>query len=382
MTDLKYVCQVHKTKTNRREMLALGAAAIAMPGMSGLFAAVAGASRPLDILILGGTGFFGPHQIKYALARGHHLTLFNRGHEDAATIYGNRVEVLIGDRDVKTSPGLAALEGTRRWDAVIDNSGYVPRHVRDSAQLLKGRVGRYLYVSTVAAYEGADPVCAETSPLRSLSNPENEQLTGQSYGEMKAEGDRIVREQYGPAAIVVRPTYVVGPEDNTDRFTYWVARAAEGGVVVGPRADAKNLQTVDVRDLCPWMVRLIERDMSGIFNAASPPVPWERVLADLRPLSDRPVRFVRPPADILEELKLDFPLVAPTIAGGHLLNEQTTFDGRRAVQAGISYRPLSDTGRAVLEWWRAQTPERRAAATKYWPTAEQEKAVLEHMSST
>ena len=210
--------------TTRREVLALGAAAIALPGVGRLLAAVPRASRPLDILVLGGTGFFGPHQVEYALARGHRLTLFNRGHKDAATIYGNRVEVLIGDRDVKTSPGLAALEGTRRWDAVIDNSGYAPRHVRDSAQLLKGRVRRYLFVSTVAVYAGVDAVCVESSPLRSLSNPENEQLTGQSYGEMKAEGDRIVRELYGPAAIIVRPTYAVGPGDETDRFTYWVAR--------------------------------------------------------------------------------------------------------------------------------------------------------------
>ncbi len=368
--------------TTRREVFTLGAAAIAMPGVGRLLAAVPRASGPLDILVLGGTGFFGPHQVEYALARGHHLTLFNRGHKDAATIYGHRVEVLIGDRDVRTSTGLAALEGTRRWDAVIDNSGYIPRHIRDSAQLLKGRVGRYLFVSTVAAYQGVGKICMETSPLRSLSNPENEQLTGQSYGEMKAEGDRIVRELYGAAAIIVRPTYVVGPGDETDRFTYWVARTAEGGVVVGPRADAKDLQTVDVRDLCPWMVRLIECDMSGIFNAAAPPEPWDRVLTDLQPLSERPVRFVRPRAAILEELKLDFPLVAPTIAGGHLANERTTFDGSRALQAGLGYRPLSQTGRATLEWWRAQTPERRAAAAKYWPTTEQEKAVLEHMSRT
>jgi 2'-hydroxyisoflavone reductase len=368
--------------TTRREVLTVGAAGIAMPGVNKLLAAVPRATRPLDILVLGGTGFFGPHQVEYALARGHRVTLFNRGHKDAATIYGNRVEVLIGDRDAKASPGLATLEGTRRWDAVIDNSGYVPRHVRDSAQLLKSRVGRYLFVSTVAAYEGVGQVCVESTPLRSLSDPENEQLTGRTYGEMKAEGDRTVRELYGPAAIIVRPTYVVGPGDETDRFTYWVARAAEGGVVVGPRADAKDLQTVDVRDLCPWMVQLIERDTSGIFNAAAPPEPWDRVLAGFRPLSERPVRFVRPPAAILEELKLDFPLVSPTIAGGHLTNERTTFDGGRALQAGLSYRPLSQTGLATLEWWRAQTPERRAAAAKYWPTTEQEKAVLEHMSRT
>ena len=145
--------------TTRREMLARGAAAMAASATTRLFADVPRARHPLDILILGGTGFLGPHQVEYALARGHKVSLFNRGHKDAAALFGDRVEVLIGDRDTKTAPGLSVLEGTRRWDAVIDNSGYVPRHVRDAAQLLKGRVHRYLFVSTVAAYGGAGPVC-------------------------------------------------------------------------------------------------------------------------------------------------------------------------------------------------------------------------------
>jgi 2'-hydroxyisoflavone reductase len=366
--------------TTRREMLALSAAAIAASATTRLFADVLRARHPLDILILGGTGFLGPQQVEYALARGHKLTLFNRGHKDA-TLYGDRVEVLIGDRDSKIGAGLSALEGTRGWDAVIDNSGYVPRHVRDAAQLLKGRVPHYLFVSTVAAYEGVGPGCLETSPLRPLTNPENEKVNAQSYGELKAEGDRIVREVYGSVATVVRPTYVIGPGDETDRFTYWAARTAEGGTVVGPRADAKGLQTVDVRDLCPWMVTLLERDQSGIFNAAAPPMPWDGVLEALRPLSEGAVRFVRPPAAIIEELKLDFPLVEPTTSGGLFANEGASFDGSKALHAGLNYRPLSESGRATLEWWRAQTPERRAAAKPYgWPTTAQEKAILDAMS--
>jgi 2'-hydroxyisoflavone reductase len=364
--------------TTRREMLALGATAISVLATRRLFADVPRARHPLDILILGGTGFLGPHQVEYALARGHKVTLFNSGHKDA-TLYGDRVAVLIGDRDTKVASGLSALEGTRRWDAVIDNSGYVPRHVRDAAQLLKGRVRRYLFVSTVAAYKGAGPVCLETSSLRPLANPENEQLNAGNYGELKAEGDRIVREVYGSAATVVRPTYVIGPGDETDRFTYWAARTAEGGTVVGPRADAISLQTVDVRDLCPWLVTLLERDLPGIFNAAARPMPWDGVLNALRPLSRGAVRFIRPPAAIIEELKLDFPLVEPAARGGIFATECTSFDGSKALQAGLSYRPLSQSGRATLEWWRTQTPERRAA-TKYWPTADQEKAILDAMS--
>ena len=364
--------------TTRREILALGAAAFGLLSARGLFAGIARARKPLDILILGGTGFLGPHQVEYALARGHRLTLFNRGRKDATTLYGDRVEVLIGDRDSKTAPGLTALAGTRRWDAVIDNSGYVPRHVRDSAVLLKGRVGRYLFVSTVAAYEGAQAVSVESSPLRPLSNPEEEQVTLESYGAFKAEGDRIVRAVYGATATVVRPIYVVGPGDESDRFTYWAARTAEGGTVVGPRADAVDLQTVDVRDLCPWFVTLLERDVSGIFNAAAPAMSWDKVLEALRPLSKDAVCFVRPPAALIEELKIDFPLVLPSPVGKLFASDHANFDGSRAKKMGLNYRPLADSGRATLEWWRAQTPERRAEA-KHWPTSDQEKAILDRM---
>ncbi len=367
--------------TTRRELLAVGAAGVGLLGARRLLAGTARARKTLDILVLGGTGFLGPHQVQYALARGHRLTLFNRGHKDATTLYGEKVEVLVGDRDSHTAPGLSALEGERRWDAVIDNSGYVPRHVRDSAELLKGRVGRYLFVSTVAAYEGAQAMCVESSPLRPLANPHEEKVTLETYGALKAEGDRIVRGIYGAAATVVRPTYVVGPGDETDRFTYWAARTAEGGTVVGPRADAVDLQTVDARDLCPWLVQLLERDVSGTFNAAGPPTAWDTVLEALRPLSTGAVRFVRPPGAVIEELKIDFPLVVPSPLGKFFANDRTGFDGSRAQQAGLSYRAVADSGRGTLEWWRAQTPERRAAA-KHWPTADQEKAILGRMSAS
>ncbi len=363
----------------RRELLALGAAACAWAGPARLLAEVTRAARPLDILVLGGTGFLGPYQVQYALARGHRLTLFNRGHKDAS-LYGDRVEVLLGDRDAKTAPGLAALSGSRRWDAVIDNSGYVPRHVRDSAELLKGRVGRYLFVSTVAAYQGTGPVCVESSPLRPLADPDDQKMTMQSYPAMKAEGDRIVRALYGAAATVVRPTYVIGPGDETDRFTYWPARVAEGGTVVGPRADAVDLQAVDVRDLCPWLITLLEHDTSGILNAAAPPVSWDTVLEALRPLSDTPLRFVRPAAALIEELKIDFPLVSPSPTGKELFaHARTIFDGSLAQKHGLTYRPPADSGAATLTWWRAQTAERRAAA-RSWPSAAQERAILARMA--
>jgi 2'-hydroxyisoflavone reductase len=138
--------------TTRRQILQWSAALVALPYAARAAAGIERAAKPLDILFLGGTGFLGPHQVEYALARGHRVTLFNRG-QSAAGLYGDRVEVLIGNRDSRIKPGLEALAGTRRWDVVIDNSGYVPRHVSDSVALLKGRVGRYVYVSTVAVYD-------------------------------------------------------------------------------------------------------------------------------------------------------------------------------------------------------------------------------------
>jgi 2'-hydroxyisoflavone reductase len=357
----------------RREILAAGASMLAL-GTTRLFADIPRAAKPLNLLILGGTGFIGPHQVEYALARGHRVTLFNRG-RGGATFSGKSVEVLIGDRDPKTGPGLTALQGTRRWDAVIDNSAYVPRYVRESGQLLKGRVGRYLYVSTSAVYDGTQQVCHEDSPLLALRDPDDEKVTAKSYGALKAEGDRVIRALYGSAATVVRPTYVAGPGDETDRFTYWVVRTAAGGTVVGPRRDAKDLQVVDVRDLCPWLVTLVEQDTSGVFNAACPRTPWDRVLAALRPATAPPLHIVRPTGATIGELKVDFPLVEPTVEGGIFANERMSFDGSRAQKVGLNYRSMTDTGRATLEWWNTQTAERRAA-TRDWPTAAQEKAVL------
>jgi len=360
--------------TTRREILAGGAATLAF-GTTRLLADVPRARRPLDLLILGGTGFLGPHQVEYALARGHRLTLFNRGRSDS-TLDRSRVEVLIGDRDSKNAPGLKSLEGSRRWDAVIDNSGYVPRYVRESGLLLKGRIGRYLFVSTTAVYDGTQAVCHENSPLRTLSDPTDEKLTAHSYGDLKAEGDRVIRGIYGPAATVVRPTYIAGPGDETDRFTYWVVRTATGGTVLGPRADAKDLQIVDVRDLCPWLVTLVENDVSGIFNAAGPRMPWDGVLATLRPANDQQVRVVRPSGAIVQKSKVDFPLVEPTIEGAIFANERMSFDGSHALKVGLNYRPVPDTGRATLEWWQAQTPRRQAAPVG-WPTAAQEQELRE-----
>lgn len=350
----------------RRAALGLGLAALATA--RGAFATVPKARRRLDLLFLGGTGFLGPHQVNYALARGHRVTLFNRGRA-ATSLYDARVEVLHGDRDTRVGDGLMALADRRRWDAVIDNSGYLPRHVRDSAELLKDRVGRYLFVSTMSVYDRTRPgVVDESSPLLPLADPDNERDEPGRYGPTKAECDRIVRRVYGSRATVVRPTFILGPGDDTDRFAYWLARVGASGVVAGPRADAAPLQWVDVRDLCPWMVDLVERNDGGAFNAAASPVEWDAVLGAMRAATGVAIDVRRPPGTLVQELAVSQPLVRSD-------DPKVRLDGRLATRHGLRYRPIDDTVRSTWDWWREQTPERRAAA-RGWPTTEQERALL------
>jgi len=363
--------------TTRRELLQWATALITLPTL-GRAQSGTRASKPLDLLFLGGTGFLGPHQVEYALARGHRVTLFNRG-KSGPNLFGDRVEVLLGDRDMNTAPGLAALQGARRWDAVIDNSGYVPRHVRDSVELLKGRCARYLFVSTVAVYDAT--VASrfdEKSALRPAPNPATEDVTGETYGPLKAECDRFVQTTLGTQAIIVRPTYIVGPGDDTDRFTYWVERMARGGEVLGPPTPKAELQWIDVRDLCPWIVDLAERDQPGIYNAAGPatPMTWEQVLPALAKGAAQPAKIRWATNEIMDKTGIKLPLVrAPFFKGADSLH----FDSTAGHAAGLQFRSLADTAAATSAWWRAQ-PEERRAKPRGWPTEAQEQEALKLLS--
>jgi 2'-hydroxyisoflavone reductase len=361
--------------TTRREVLGWTAAGLGVLATGATRAAeVETASKPLDILVLGGTGFIGPFQVEHALARGHKVTLFNRGHS-APDLFEGKAELLVGNRDSKVDEGLTALKGKRNWDLVIDNSGFVPRHVRESVQLLKGRVGRYIYISTVAVYEPSVTNVVESSPLRPLPDPKNEQMSWERYGPLKAECDRVVQKELDKSATVVRPTYIVGPKDDTDRFTYWVDRVAHGGDILGPPDPHNELQWVDVRDLGPWVVGLGEQNVSGIFNAAGPasPVNWEEMLVGLTWLAKDMVRFHWPTADLLKQFEIDLPLVSPGRPSRH-------FDNAASLGAGFTYRPLSDTAAATLQWWESQPEDRRAHA-EGWPAVEKEQAAIKQLNA-
>ncbi|HEY7378645.1 MAG TPA: NAD-dependent epimerase/dehydratase family protein [Steroidobacteraceae bacterium] len=359
--------------TTRRELLGWTAAGVGVLASRALRADdIAPATKPLDILLLGGTGFIGPYQVEYALARGHRVTLFNRGQSAAAV--DSKVEVLIGNRDSKIDQGLKSLEGDRKWDVVIDNSGYVPRHVRDSVELLKGRCGRYIYVSTVAVYDPTVATVTEATPLRPLPDPRNEQMSWERYGPLKAECDRIVQATLGQSATIARPVYIVGPRDDTDRFTYWVDRVARGGDVLGPPTRQNELQWVDVRDLAPWVVTLAEYDAPGIFNVAGPGYTWEETLVGLSMLCPETVRFHWSTAELLEQLGIELPLVSPGRPSRH-------FDNKASLEADLTYRPLPETAAGTLKWWREQPDERRAHP-EGWPAPEKERAAIEKLTAS
>ena len=340
----------------RREFLKTGAAAAGVLGL-GLSACSPepeeAAVRPLSILILGGTGFIGPHMVRYARARGHTITLFNRGRTN--THLFPDVEKLKGDRD----GDLSALEG-RTWDVVIDNSGFVPRLVRDSAELLHGSVDRYIYVSSVSAYADFEtPGFDEDYTLGTMEDNTVEEITGATYGPLKVLCEQVVQEVFGTAATIVRPHYIVGPGDSSDRWTYWPVRVAEGGEVAVPGAPTDPIQFIDARDLTGWMIRLAEDSVGGVFNGVGPehPLTMEAMLAVARDASGSDATFTWMDADFLSEQNASFPIWSPATgetAGLH----QTS--GARAQGAGLTYRPLAETIRDTLAWWRGQDDERRS----------------------
>ena len=364
--------------TNRRRFLqgAMGAAGLVglhAAGLSGARAADQGvepAGKSLDILVLGGTGFIGPHQIEYALARGHKVTMFNRGRR--AGLYGDQVEEIVGNRDTKVDEGLTALEGDRTWDVCIDNSGYITRHVRDSVALLKDRVGRYLYVSTVAVYDfEAAHKFSEDGPLARMEDPSIEEVTWETYGPLKAECDRVVREAFGDRATVVRPSYIIGPGDTTDRFTYWADRIPRGGDVLGPAHAEVAVQFVDARDLCFWIIDLAENDTPGAFNAAGS--PWTRggLLWGIRATTSEPVSFHWITPDLDYELEVPQPML-------DWGTESNIFTNGASLGAGMVYRTLAESAVDTRAWWLEQSEERRAEA-RGWPTDEQVKEAVARM---
>ena len=310
----------------------------------------------MKLLVLGGTKFLGRAVVEDALEQGHEVTLFNRGETNPELF--PQAEKLRGDRD----GGLGALDG-RSWDAVVDPSGYLPRVVRASTELLQDTVGHYVFVSSVSAY--AEPLTAgfdESAPLRDAEY-ESEDVRDR-YGELKVACEQVVEEIFPGRSAAVRAGLIVGPHDPTDRFTYWPVRLARGGEVLAPGRGDRPWQFVDVRDLGRFIVRLAESATAGPFTATGP-VPGTtaaEVLETCRSVAGTDARFTWVDESFLVEHEVGEWMELPLwLAEGSEYAHMLEADVSRAIAAGLVTRPVAETVSDTLEW--AQTRDGRGSGT-------------------
>ena len=373
-----------QTRRDALKLGGLGLGAMALPnlGIHALASAaevVPKASRPLKLLILGGTGFTGPFQVRYALARGHEVTIFNRGSKSLD--WPGPVEELVGDRN----NNLEALKD-RKWDVCIDNHTSLPFWVRDAGQVLQGNVDHYVFTSTLSVYasnadlgadesaatleyQGEDPMAETLDSLRANMG---------LFGPLKAESEREVARWFPDSHTIVRPTLIVGPGDGTDRFTYWPVRMARGGQVLAPGDGNDPVQIIDARDVAEFTVRQAEARAQGAYNAAGPDYKFtfEAMLHGIRAVTGVAAELHWAPAEFLSEQGVspwsDMPVWIPS-AG-----EYAGFSSRsnaKAIAAGLTFRSFADTVSATLDWFREQ-PEERQAELRAGISAEREAEVL------
>jgi len=303
----------------------------------------------MNILTIGGTRFLGRHLVDSALARGHQVTLFNRGKTDPNLF--PQLETIHGDRE----HDIEKLSG-RTWDAVIDTCGYVPRIVGVSAVGLKRNVGRYVFISSISVYPDSDLHkigIDESDPVGKLEDESVEEITGETYGPLKALCEKKILDLYGERGLVVRPGLIVGSHDPTDRFTYWLVRVAKGGDVLAPEKPAVPVQIIDVRDLADFIIKLIEDKASGIYSATGPDyeLTFGTMLEACKQVSGSDANIHWASVDLLEQNKVeawsDMPVWIPD-------NEENAgfsrFDVSKAIKAGLTFRPLEDTVRDTLAW--------------------------------
>lgn len=327
----------------------------------------------MKILILGGTRFLGYHLVTAALACNHEITLFNRGTHPSPS---ETVETINGDRN----RDLTKLQG-RRWDAVIDTCGFVPRAVSASAKLLSNTIDRYVFISSLSAYAdlSADGV-DENAPLATLTTEQLDQANaidssgqasgsayGKMYGGLKALCERAAEEVLPGRVLTIRSGLIVGPNDYTDRFTYWVVRVARGGEVLAPGRPERFLQFIDVRDLAKWAVRMIERQESGVYNAngLAGIVTMGRLLEECKQVSESDATFNWTSEDFLLKENVTawsaMPLWLPEEAAPHLKGFMfMSID--KALNAGLSFRSLDDTIRDTLGWYGTERADKELEA--------------------
>ena len=320
----------------------------------------------MKLLVLGGTKFLGRATVEAALARGHDVTLFNRGEKNPDLF--PEAEKLRGDRARDLSPFTG-----RSWDAVVDPSGYVPRDVRASAELLAGSAGFYLFVSSASVYADRSVPMVEGNELEKLGDlPDDRLLPDYSnYGALKALCEEAVAERFPDAYANVRPGLIVGPHDPTGRFTYWPHRVARGGELAAPAPPHDKVQFIDVRDLAEWMVSLCERRDAGPFNAVNEGIAWDELLSTCRDVSGADATCVWIDGEFLLEHDIEQWMGLPMWIHDEADRGLHRIDVSRAVDAGLTFRPLPETIRGTLDHARTTaeaglTPEREAELLAAW----------------
>ncbi len=311
------------------------------------------AAKPLSILILGGTGFTGPEQVEYAIARGHTVTLMNRN-KTRPDFFKGRVEQLIGD----FNGDMSALKG-RKFDVVLDNPTILPAWIRNGAQYLQGNVGHYVFISTMSVYpDNSHPGADESdglTPMPAGLDPFGVPPTDarKYYGALKTYSEGMVAKLYPANHTIIRPGLIVGPLDTTDRFTYWPYRIDKGGDVLAPGNPTDPVQFIDSRDLAEWTVRMAENKTTGIYNATGPakPLTIAEMLYGIKAITTAGAQFTWAPADFLAQQKIQgwrhmTAWVNPVGASLGMLRRNNA----KAVAAGLTFRPLAVTAKDTLDW--------------------------------
>lgn len=367
---------MNKTRRHILKTAVLGSAAVAAGCNADMTSGSARARRNrkrLRILILGGTGFIGPHMVQEALRRGHDVELFNRGRTNNDLFPD--LKLYVGDRD----NDLQSLQGGK-WDVVIDNSGYVPRHVEDSARLLAPQADRYIYISTISVYGDSAEKITEESAIGTLADETVEEVTGETYGPLKALCEQRVLAEFGESrSTILRPTYICGPGDRTDRYTYWPVRTMQGGEMLWPGTPDDDIQIIDVRDLAQFTVNCAEHDIDGTFNTCTPAGDFKmgELLEDSLAVTAADTTPVWVSTRFLNENDVaangGLPIWEdPNGETANLLR----VDASKALDAGLEIRPTRETARDTVAWWQT-LPAERTATLRAGLSPQRETEILE-----